>query len=185
MKRDLMVDIETLGNQSNSIILSIGAAEFNIITGEIHSTFYSKITLESNLEVGLQISPSTLKWWLQQNPGTLNDLLNSRHTISQVLESFSEYIKSINLRAIWGNSARFDLGLLQNAYNKCNIDLPWNFRKERCYRTIVEEAGIIDKGDYTGVLHDALDDCKNQIKTLVNRYKLYNFIIVDASSVTN
>ena len=43
MKTDVMVDIETLGNQSYAAILSIGAIQFNIKTGEIYSTFYDKV----------------------------------------------------------------------------------------------------------------------------------------------
>lgn len=68
---------------------------------------------------------------------------------------------------MWGNSARFDCGILQNAYNKADIPLPWDFRKERCYRTFVEMFGQIDKTKYIGFAHNPLDDCRNQITTLM------------------
>ena len=41
----LMVDIETMGNQSNSAIVSIGAVEFNMATGETGKEFYTNVSL--------------------------------------------------------------------------------------------------------------------------------------------
>ena len=38
---------------------------------------------------------------------------------------------------IWGNSPRFDLGILQDAYRALNMKIPWDFRKERDVRTLV------------------------------------------------
>lgn len=173
MTLDVMVDIETLGSQSYSTILSIGAVRFNINTGDIYDPFYKKITLQSNLDLGFKITPSTLKWWLQQNHQTLDDLLDSTEDIRSVLISFQHYLLAIDVRAIWGNSARFDLGLLQNAYDKLGIQIPWDFRKERCYRTIVQETGGVDKTKYVGVQHNALDDCMNQVAILIDRYKYF------------
>ena len=62
---NLMLDIETLGTGPNSVILSIGAVEFDE-TGVI-SKFYEAIDPESCTDWGLQIDARTVLWWMDQN----------------------------------------------------------------------------------------------------------------------
>lgn len=47
----VMLDIETLGNQSNSVITSLGAVEFNLETGETGREFWQNIDVQSCLDV--------------------------------------------------------------------------------------------------------------------------------------
>jgi DNA polymerase III epsilon subunit-like protein len=63
----LMLDLETLGNKSNSAILSIGAVEFDLETGETGREFYQRIDLQSCIDKGLIINGSTFYWWITQN----------------------------------------------------------------------------------------------------------------------
>lgn len=84
----LMLDLETLGNQSYSCILSIAAVEFDIETGEELSFFYKKISLESNLQLGLKINSSTLEWWMLQKPEVLRELFTFSEPINSVLYDF-------------------------------------------------------------------------------------------------
>lgn len=160
---DLMVDIETMGNQSFSSIISIAALEFNLETGKTGKEFHMNISLESNMELGLNPNPDTIMWWLQQNEQARIDLATSfKVTINEALMKFRDFCsKEYN---VWGNSARFDLGLLQNAYNRLLINIPWDFRKERCVRTLVSFAPDIKVNySYTGTAHNALADCYNQV----------------------
>jgi hypothetical protein len=82
--------------------------------------------------------------------------------IIEALKEFSDFCNKEY--QIWGNSARFDCGILQNAYNKAGFSIPWDFRKERCVRTLVSFAPEI-KDNYKpiGTAHNAVDDCKFQI----------------------
>ena len=62
---------------------------------------------------------------------------------------------------MWGNSARFDLGILEYAYDSCLIPVPWDHRNERCYRTLKAlhpEIKIMRSGTH----HNALDDATSQ-----------------------
>lgn len=64
-----------------------------------------------------------------------------------------------------GNSARFDLGLLENAYDKAMLSIPWKFYQERCVRTLVSfNPEIKNNLEFTGTAHNALADCYHQIK---------------------
>lgn len=159
----VMVDIETMGTESYSSILSIGAVKFDINTGECGDYFHKTISLESSLKLGLIINSQTLQWWLLNSNESKVALFEDANPIGVVLYQFSQFItKEVE---IWGNSARFDLGLLQNAYDKIGTPIPWDFRKERCLRTLVSfKPEIKENFEYTNVKHNALDDCYNQIR---------------------
>jgi len=159
----LMVDIETMGNESFSSIVSIGAVEFDINTGKIGKEFYVNVDLQSCVDLGLTINASTVMWWMKQNEQARKDLTDrTTLPIIKALEDFAEFCNKDY--QIWGNSARFDCGILQNAYNKAGIPIPWDFRKERCVRTLVSFVPEI-KVNYKsiGTAHNAVDDCKFQI----------------------
>ena len=151
-----------MGSQSYSAIVSIGAVEFDTLSGETGREFYRGVSLQSSLDLGLVINADTLIWWLRQNEDARNKIIEGKDSINQVLLDLAEFVNKDC--EIWGNSARFDLGLLQNAYNKANLPIPWDFRRERCVRTLVSLNPTIQKEfKYEGTAHDPISDCKNQI----------------------
>ncbi|MFW6247150.1 MAG: 3'-5' exonuclease [bacterium] len=165
---DLMLDVETLGNKSYSALLSIGAVEFDINTGEIGSKFYKRIDLQSSLDVGLKVNGSTFYWWLQQSQAARDEICKENEHISIVIKEFYSYFRKINNPEIqiWGNGARLDIGLLEDAYEACGLlDLmPWKFRCERDVRTIVSIAPHVkDNYPFNGIEHHPVDDCIFQI----------------------
>ena len=70
----LMLDIETMGNESFSSIVSIGALEFDIETGKTGKEFYVNVDLQSCMDLGLIVNASTVMWWLNQNEQARKDL---------------------------------------------------------------------------------------------------------------
>ncbi len=164
----LMIDLETMGNGSNSVICSIGAVEFNLDTGELGKEFYEKVSIQSCLNIGLQVDGSTIEWWLQQSEKARMELVTGKRLdIAIVLSSFQYFMSTIdgmNVQ-VWGNGARFDLGILQDAYRKSGYSkIPWDFRKERDVRTLVSaRPKIKEHYPFTGVEHNPIDDCKYQI----------------------
>jgi DNA polymerase III epsilon subunit-like protein len=160
---DIMLDIETMGTDSFSSIISIGALEFDIETGDTGKEFYVNIDLQSCIDSGLTISAGTVMWWLQQNEQARKDLVDRKVVhIKTALLMFDAFCdKKHN---VWGNSARFDCGLLQNAYNKVALPIPWNYWNERCVRTLVSLKPEIKKSYiFKGTAHNALHDCYHQV----------------------
>lgn len=163
----VMIDIETLGNTSASAIISIGAVRFDIDTGEIGDKFHLKVSLDSSVNLGLKMNPSTVLWWLEQTKEAQDKMFKNPDNvpivpISQALLSLQAFISKEDI--VWGNSARFDLGILGDAYNLTTLRIPWNFRNERCLRTLVAFAPHIkEEWERSGISHDAQDDCLNQI----------------------
>ena len=182
----LMVDIESMGNKSFGSVVSIGAVEFDMNTGETGREFYETITLQSCLDIGLNVNGSTVTWWLMQSEAARKEIAEATFSISKALYDFRMFLQKLNPSelCIWGNSARFDLGLLENAYQSIQQrEVPWNFRNERDVRTLVAFAPEI-KQKYkdipvetlipNGVLHHPITDCKLQIMYCVDIWNKLN-----------
>lgn len=163
---DVMLDLETMGNKSNTALVSIGAVEFNIITGKTGREFYKVIDLQSCLDVGLKVQASTIYWWLQQSDAARKRICEKGSDIYMVLEEFRTWMQDCIAKVrIWGNGVRFDIGLLEDAYVACNMATPWYFRSEMDVRTLVSFAPEVKASmPFEGVEHDPIDDCKHQIK---------------------
>ena len=162
----VMVDIETLDTISTASILSIAAIKFNPNTGEIGEKFQRYVSLQSCLDLGLTINENTLSWWAVDNSDTFKTtLVSKRYPLAKVLVELSSFLKDTTY--LWGNSAKFDLGILENAYITLALDRPWNPFNERDVRTAVAfSPGTKKDTPFKGTRHDSLDDCRHQIKYL-------------------
>jgi hypothetical protein len=163
----VMVDLETLGNKSNSVICSIGAVEFDIETGETGREFYTKVDIQSCLDRGMIVNGDTIEWWFMQNEkARMAVAVGDGKNISQALYEFKVYLELLGITTVqlWSNGVRFDMGILEDAYIKCGLKEPWNFRCERDVRTLVAFAPEV-KEHYPkmGTEHNPIDDCKYQI----------------------
>lgn len=171
---NLMVDIETLGVRPYAVILRIAAVEFDIQTGNTGKIYDQKISIDSCRKHGLQVETETTSWWCKQilkDEEGLNLFLNTTNVflgLKSVLINFKMFIEDGKYLTLWGNSNSFDLGLLANAYEKAGIDKPWIYEQERDVRTIVGlRPEIKEHWQWSGVAHNPVDDCKNQIGYLV------------------
>jgi hypothetical protein len=175
----VMLDLETMGKRSNSAIISIGAVEFNINTGEIGNEFYTRVDLQSCLDVGLKINASTVYWWLTQNEKARQEVAKGGNNIATALLAFENWYSKLNDDIqLWGNGSRFDIGMLEDAYIACGYHkMPWNFRNERDLRTLVSFAPEIKErvlNEFNGIKHHPIDDAKIQIKYASEIWNLKN-----------
>lgn len=189
----IMVDIETLGLNANHLIFQIAACKFEINTGNILDTFNGivNITNEEFLVHG-----NTLLWWLNTNKELLTRLLNNGYYNSEkiLLESFRTWIFTSTLGEsaiynmenvlLWGNGILFDNCIIETKMEKYGMNYPINYRNDRDLRTFIEMAafksGYKSEKDFREansdnlIKHDALNDCKNQIKALSKAWNILN-----------
>lgn len=162
----VMVDIETLGLEPGSVILSIGAVRFDDYA--VHETFHRNINLKSCQDAGLEIDADTLEWWLGQDENVQHILTGGKDLLI-ALQDFQSFYD--NADEIWAFSPSFDCAHLAEAYARVGLEEPWSYRDERDCRTLVELPGAVDL-EQEGNEHDALDDARYQagvvIKTLEN-----------------
>jgi exodeoxyribonuclease VIII len=60
---NIMLDLETMGIQSDAAIVAIGAVRFDLETGKVGESWYSPVDLDSSLHLGLTVTESTVQWW--------------------------------------------------------------------------------------------------------------------------
>ena len=172
-----MIDIETLGNKAGCVVTSIAAVEFDMNTDETGKEFYERIDIQSCLDLGLFVQGDTIKWWFDQSKEAQQELFKDTQHLVKVLYDFKMFIdglKPSNLK-IWGNSNRFDLGILSKAYYLAgHKEIPWKYTLERDVRTLVSFLPKFKEDEvFTGVKHNPIDDCKHQIKYCTKIWKYY------------
>ncbi|MGJ1499919.1 3'-5' exonuclease, partial [Sphingobacterium spiritivorum] len=111
--KNVMIDIETLGTKPYSVILSIGAIEFDINTGEIKDTFYRVINTRTSHEAGLLTDLDTIKWWLLQNDESRDKLLKGESYLILSLVDLMLFVGEDKSTCVWSNSPSFDLSLIR------------------------------------------------------------------------
>lgn len=162
----IMIDIETMSSESNAAIVSIGAVQFDMQTGDTGKTFYLNVDLQSCIDSGLGLSASTIMWWLKQDKESQTSLFDCPVSLNVALLSFEGWLDDANAIdcQILANSPSFDCVILKNAFNAVGIKLPWNYWDERDCRTLVSFASQIKREMVNDLSHDALSDCKFQVR---------------------
>lgn len=183
MRVDVMVDIETLGNKSDSTIIQIAAAAFDIETGRFVETFNEVADIAKNET--MNVTGDTIKWWLDTNKELLHTLLNSgTHSSEDTLRLFNLWLTDLTERYdvyLWGNGILFDNKMIQHQLEAIGLRYPIFFRNDRDVRTIVDLAAkkldVTEKElrvryqDDALVAHDAFDDVMYQISLVTGCYK--------------
>ncbi|EKN4378465.1 3'-5' exoribonuclease [Escherichia coli] len=168
----LMIDLETMGTNTNAPIVVIGAVFFDPQTGEIGPVFYIVISLTDAMNTGAVPDGGTIEWWLKQSSearaAILTDQVKLKDALSQFREFISEYSDEKFVQ-VWGNGATFDNAILRTSYERLDLPCPWRYHNDRDVRTIVELGKTIDFDARTvipfeGVRHNALDDARHQAK---------------------
>jgi len=162
---DVMLDIETLGTEENSLILSIGLVKFNMQTSEIGESLHLKLDIVDSLENNFELNIDTVKWWLKQ-PKEFTKLLISEETfkLKEALNKISNFLNPTY--KIWAKSPSFDCNLLKSVYKKLNKEIPWDFRKQQDVRTLINLNPDVYKDfkNNNKITHNALQDCFDQIE---------------------
>ncbi|EEC8182247.1 exonuclease [Escherichia coli] len=168
----LMIDLETMGTNTNAPIVVIGAVFFDPQTGEIGPVFYIVISLTDAMNTGAVPDGGTIEWWLKQSSEARAAILTDQVKLKDALSQFREFINEYSdekFVQVWGNDATFDNAILRTSYERLDIPCPWRYHNDRDVRTIVELGKTIDFDARTvipfeGVRHNALDDARHQAK---------------------
>lgn len=167
----IMIDLETLSTLPNARIVSIGAVKFG--DQGVYDRFYLSFKMPALMlegqsfvdDEGFHVSKETLAWWKQQSPeanAVMHDPLAV--WIDSGLKAFADWAvagtRAEDIR-MWGNGASFDNVILSSAYRIRNLDQPWRFWNDRCYRTIhrMHKDVAVER---IGVHHNAVDDAETQ-----------------------
>lgn len=163
---DIMLDLETLSSQPAAAIISIGACTFRTdgraqTAGE--RRFISiNVDMASTQRAGGHIDAHTIKWWFQQSDAARAAAIGGQPAdIDHALHEMRSWLLMLGDVRVWGNGASFDNVVLRQAYERLHMDAPWEFRADRCYRTL---KGLRPEILMTrmGTSHSAYDDALSQ-----------------------
>ena len=157
-----MVDLETLGLDTDSQVLSIGACTFDK-DGRILSNFYEVIELGTAPLNSFNHTPSTVEFWENETEEAKSAIWDHPEKVSmhKALTRLSEWLHPET--GMWANGTKFDLAKVEYEYKKVGIPVPFKYNSDRCMRTLRKFAGKIDI-HYEGIKHHALHDSIWQAK---------------------
>lgn len=104
-------------------------------------------------------------------------------TLEDTLRSFHQYINMLRADGsnvyLWGNGIRADNVWLLSAYKALGMEDPIKYNEDLDYRTLhylsKKKTGIDYKNrPFTGIPHNAIDDCKFQIECACEMWKALN-----------
>lgn len=164
---DIMLDLETLGLPSSSIIVSVGAVRFTLDGDmDVDNTFYGVCSID---QPGRTYSPSTIEWWMKQSDEAryvFDD--KAKQPLPMVLKNFAQWVGDGTAR-MWSNGADFDIPMIVHAMNQHNITVAWPFWNHRCFRTMKSgEPGCwVTPPQKPQIAHNALHDAVAQAQHLI------------------
>ena len=177
---NIMLDLECLDSCTTAAIISIGAVYFDLEEQILGPELYielSKYALMDQLSRGRTWSVDTNIWWMKQttqarevwsntyekrsNQGCLHDLLTFFNLFT-------------GKKTVWGNGSTYDNICLRSYFECFDVNVPWEFKNDLCYRTIKVLFGNRAKVSRIGTHHNALDDAVNQAKHLMLINDLYS-----------
>lgn len=166
MKKNVMIDLETLGTRPGCVVLEMAAVAFDEGDApEAWATWESGlIDLESSMAAGMHLDADTVKWWAGK-PGFLGMLQGdvNCHAAPAALWRFLREHWDADKGVVWCWGASFDFPIVKDAIGRALMVPPWNHWRERDARTLCQVAGVLR----TGVTeHRALADALCQVEAV-------------------
>jgi exodeoxyribonuclease VIII len=169
---DVSIDLETLGTKPGSVITQIGLCAFNRRPqsgGEASkASTLIRVSPQSCLDVGMKIDWDTVAWWLKQDEAPRLAMAEQKgvHINSALMavgDFFAEHNVAYKGMCVWGHGCGFDCTQLEIAFNYCNLPVPWDFRKVRDLRTLIDLKPAVQVTRPTPAMaHNAMDDATAQ-----------------------
>lgn len=185
----LSVDLETPVT-TGAGIFSLGLVPFNEDTFEIYgaASFYGRAKFAQVVDAG-HFSGGTLRWWMEQGDAARFELVKNQDeamdyvelmaTVLGYMHALNEFLQPRGMLMPLGNSARFDIGILEHTAMALNVvpknsngekQLPWMFWNELDLRQRLLDCRMYAGGNMkndirrTGTHHNAVDDAIHQAK---------------------
>lgn len=172
----IMLDIESLGARYGAVVTSIGLVQFNPLSGETYFEDKWNLNIQEQINLGGKIDGSTLQWWFNQCKDAQEAMFKDPIMVKDVTRSiwhFANLVASdclIDRKDIvwWANGSGFDFTLTNWLFDVTKGIAPWHYRNLWDLRTLKNMIGwrAPDEWFEEIVQHDALADCKLQVRML-------------------
>ena len=182
--KHFMIDIETLGKGPYAPIISLGAIWFEPNEKDrMISSFYVTIDPIESEKRGFRVEADTAMWWMKPAQREAWDVWTKvlHFTPDDALHGFTQWLdhldkvnppydedgpdpdRPLKHRIFWGCGPGFDNEKLKMHYQMLNMDQPWDYGGDRCFRTFKNlpiAESVRPPGQ--GIAHKADDDALYQ-----------------------
>jgi exodeoxyribonuclease VIII len=185
--RHVMLDLETWGKGNAALIVAIGAVLLDPkkpFDEQTYESFYARVDPMSAEKAGLRIDASTVDYWMDAKMDEARKALRSSEAVDffEAIFGFATWmvgepqppgVPYKRTRKIWGKGATFDIVIMRNAFIAAQLECPWTYKDERCYRTLealadhVEWTDMHVKQGNIKIPHHALYDATYQANGLL------------------
>jgi hypothetical protein len=166
------IDIETLGTNPDTVVLTIGGIKFNPREDDgLHSEFYYRLDADEQIKMGRTVDDATLLWWEKQDEEVKKEALQSegRVPVEDALKALNKWLVGVD--KIWCQGPLFDIGILQNLYAEMNLHHNWPFYIIRDSRTLFSLMDKDPRKEIDFAAHNALADAIVQSLCIQKVYK--------------
>lgn len=179
----MMVDIETLGTNSNAVILSAAFVPFRIHPDcpdtasilRLDDYLYLELDVTGQLNAGRGIDADTVKWWMNTNVAEFGRLVVAGATSpAAAVSRISEYCEQNSPYKFWAKGVDFDKSLLESLFRDESRTPPWKYYQWQDARTVIRAVADAINSDtlnfciapenlsFGGTKHNALCDAQVQ-----------------------
>lgn len=175
MTTHAMIDIETLGIEPDTIVLSVGAVKFDAYTQqEPYDRKIWRPSVDEQVAVGRTTSDDTLAWWSKQ-PEDIQDLAFTEQGRLPVLEMMTEINRYlVGVDKIWCQGPQFDMLILENMYKQFAHHTNWMYWQIQDCRTIFNMMPVDPRKAIQMNAHSADDDAYWQAVCVQKTFKHFS-----------
>lgn len=175
MKNQLMIDIETTGQNPGCKVLSLGAYGFNRLGNPVE--FYVRFDAATMDADGLTDDQATMDFWSRQGREAFEEAFSGKTEPAKGIGEFkywfisnfsTDYKDSFR---VWACGLDFDFPILKHFFKNYGYALPWQFWTQYDYRTIKNIFARIKADECNVAKHTALEDAKAQMRGLQSFYE--------------
>jgi hypothetical protein len=167
---DVMIDLETLGNKEDCVVVSIGVVVFDIDKKTILDSYYSALNVDNQMKKGRTVVADTLQWWMKQADAAKKVFSEDAKDPKLALQEIWAMLDKYRPLTVWGNGSGFDVNIVENMYDMYHEKLPWFYTNVNDFRTFARFVGKKEKLVKKAINHNALDDAKAQVEYIFKHY---------------
>lgn len=170
----IMIDLETLGTNTDTIVTQIGFCVFDYISIKSSENMRPDPN-EQIFDKKRTMTWSTFKWWMGQSNEARESMIKDAHgSMNDCLCSFVNDIESqygwASIEGVWSHGLTFDVAIMEHLFKQYEIKTPWKYNVPRDTRTIfmLVPDMVMHK---PVVAHDAREDAIAQANNIIKAMK--------------
>lgn len=189
--RRVMIDLETLSTFPNAAVIAVAVAVYDDATPKAVSA--RGWFIDRDLVIGHE-DPSTKEWWESQAAETKRVVFGGNQSPKEAMQEMNSFIaancagvKDDHVR-LYADPGMFDFPILRHQLQQLGLNPAWNWRNERCMRTMKKEladnTGITIEDVSPEIPHHPVHDCLAQIRELQDLVEIYSMLKHPAQVIT-